>query len=190
MPKTIRELLDTGAGGDVAITAPAREPLTFDGLRAEVDRLAGQLASAGIGTADRVAIVLPNGPEMAVTFLAVASCAASAPLNPGYREEEFRFYLGDLNARALITLDGDAEAARKGKEGCWGMAEVLFSIRLVGVRRVIGKCFAGLTFLCSLLFTRMFRIQRSLLMWEKSVLSSSSLSDETSDLQSLHHKHT
>jgi acyl-CoA synthetase (AMP-forming)/AMP-acid ligase II len=112
MPETIRELLDTGASDDVAISAPTGEPLTFNELRAEVDRLAGQLASAVIGTTDRVAIVLPNGPEMAITFLAVASCAASAPLNPGYREEEFRFYLGDLNARALITLDGDAEAAR------------------------------------------------------------------------------
>ena len=112
MPETIRELLDAGAGDDVAITAPTREPLSFDGLRTEVDRLAGQLAAAGIGPTDRVGIVLPNGPEMAVTFLAVASCAASAPLNPGYREEEFRFYLGDIGARALITLDGDAAAAR------------------------------------------------------------------------------
>lgn len=112
MPETIRELLDAGAGDDVAITAPTREPLSFDGLRTEVDRLAGQLAVAGIGPTDRVGIVLPNGPEMAVTFLAVASCAASAPLNPGYREEEFRFYLGDIGARALITLAGDAPAAR------------------------------------------------------------------------------
>ena len=112
MAETIRELLDTGAGDNVAIAAPTSEPLSFDTLRAEVDHLAGQLAFAGIGTADRVGIVLPNGPEMAVTFLAVASCAASAPLNPGYREQEFRFYLGDIGARALITLDGDAEAAR------------------------------------------------------------------------------
>ena len=112
MAETIRDLLDTGAGDDLAIAAPGSEPLSFDGLRAEVDRLAGQLAAAGINVTDRVAIVLPNGPEMAVTFLAVASCSASAPLNPGYREEEFRFYLNDVGAKALITLEGDAEAAR------------------------------------------------------------------------------
>ena len=38
MPKTIRELLHTGAGGDVAITAPAREPLTFDDKASAADK--------------------------------------------------------------------------------------------------------------------------------------------------------
>lgn len=112
MVETIRELLDHGADDDAAIAAPERAPLSYAQLRAEVDRLAGQLAALDIGTSDRVAIVLPNGPEMAVTFLAVASCSTSAPLNPAYREEEFRFYLEDVGAKALITLDGDAEAAR------------------------------------------------------------------------------
>jgi acyl-CoA synthetase (AMP-forming)/AMP-acid ligase II len=112
MAETIRELLAAGADDDEAIAAPGRAPLTFADLRAEVGRLAGQLATAGVGANDRVAIVLPNGPEMAVAFLAVASCSTSAPLNPGYREEEFRFYLDDLDARALITLEGDADVAR------------------------------------------------------------------------------
>jgi acyl-CoA synthetase (AMP-forming)/AMP-acid ligase II len=48
---------------------------------------------------------------MAVTFLAVARCATAAPLNPKYREEEFRFYLEDLGAKALITLPDEAQAA-------------------------------------------------------------------------------
>jgi acyl-CoA synthetase (AMP-forming)/AMP-acid ligase II len=55
-----------------------------------------------IGRADRVAVVVPNGPEMAAAFLAVASAAVCAPLNPGYGEEEFRFYLGDIEAKALM----------------------------------------------------------------------------------------
>jgi len=112
MPETIRELLNAGADDDVAITDPASRSRNYRQLRTEVDRLAGQLASIGIGTSDRVAIVLPNGSEMATTFLAVASCGTSAPLNPAYREDEFRFYLNDINARALITIDGDAESAR------------------------------------------------------------------------------
>jgi acyl-CoA synthetase (AMP-forming)/AMP-acid ligase II len=108
---TIIELLGTGAGRAPAIAAPGRAPVSYEGLRGEVERLAGQLRALGIERNDRVTIVLPNGPEMAVSFLAVASCATAAPLNPGYREEEFRFYLDDLDAKALITRAGDAEAA-------------------------------------------------------------------------------
>jgi acyl-CoA synthetase (AMP-forming)/AMP-acid ligase II/acyl carrier protein len=39
---------------------------------------------------------------MVAAFLAVSACATSAPLNPGYRAEEFAFYLADLQARAII----------------------------------------------------------------------------------------
>jgi acyl-CoA synthetase (AMP-forming)/AMP-acid ligase II len=60
----------------------------------------------GIGRNDRVGLVLPNGPELAVAFLAVAAGAASAPLNPAYRAEEFDFYLSDLNAKALVVPAG------------------------------------------------------------------------------------
>ncbi len=112
MPQTIRELLDVGAGDGVAIAAPMAESLTFERLRREVDLLAGQLAATGINTTDRVGIVLPNGPEMAIAFLAVASCAVAVPLNPAYREQEFRFYLGDSGARALITSADDGAVAR------------------------------------------------------------------------------
>ena len=55
---------------------------------------------------DRVALVLPNGPEMAVAFLAVSACATCAPLNPAYRQQEFEFYLEDLKPRALLIQDG------------------------------------------------------------------------------------
>ena len=61
---------------------------------------------AGIGPGERVAIVLPNGPEMAAAFLATAAHATAAPLNPAYRVDEFAFYLEDLRARALILQAG------------------------------------------------------------------------------------
>jgi len=80
--------------------------LSYGELRGQVARLAGQLRGAGIERADRVAFVLPNGPEAAILFLAVTSCSTAAPLNPNYKEEEFRFYLDDLRARALVTRAG------------------------------------------------------------------------------------
>ncbi len=109
---TIPKLLEYGAASDPAIRAPGREPLTYAALRAFAERTGRVLNAAGIGLGDRVAIVLPNGPEMATAFLTVASVATAAPLNPGYRESEFDFYLSDLDARALVILEGMDSPAR------------------------------------------------------------------------------
>ncbi len=109
--ENIFDLLTAAEPKNTAILAPGIEPLNYGDLVNIVDRLAGQLNTLGISRGDRVAIVLPNGPEMAVTFLAVASCSTAAPLNPKYREDEFRFYMEDLGAKALITLGDDATAA-------------------------------------------------------------------------------
>ncbi len=96
----------------IAILAPGRSALTYGRLFDQVSQSAGILRSFGIERNDRVAIVLPNGPEMAVAFLTVASCAASAPLNPAYRAAEFDFYLSDLKAKALIVQSGIDSPAR------------------------------------------------------------------------------
>lgn len=69
------------------------------------------LNGMGIGRGDRVAIVLPNGPEMAAAFVSVAACSTSAPLNPAYRADEFGFYLSDLHAKALIVEHGSQSPA-------------------------------------------------------------------------------
>ncbi len=107
----IVHILAQGDAAAPAILSPGRTAMSYQDLRDTVGRLAGQLRSAGVGRNDRVAIVLPNGPEMAITFLAAASCATAAPLTPKYREDEFRFYLDDLGAKVLITRPGDADAA-------------------------------------------------------------------------------
>ena len=99
MHPTLKDLLSTGADAAPALSAPSRAPLSFGGLRTLIDATLAQLNALGIGRNDRVAIVLPNGPEMAACFMACASGVASAPLNPAYRADEFEFYLRDLNAR-------------------------------------------------------------------------------------------
>jgi acyl-CoA synthetase (AMP-forming)/AMP-acid ligase II len=77
----------------------------------QIDSTLAWLNARGIGRNDRVAIVLPNGPEMASGFLACAAGVTSAPLNPAYRAEEFEFYLSDLQARALIVERGSTSPA-------------------------------------------------------------------------------
>ena len=89
-----------------------RAPLSHGALRGLMTRTVAALNARGIGRGDRVAIVLPNGAEMAAVFLAVAAGAATAPLNPGYRGEEFEFYLDDLKAKALLVLSGWDTPAR------------------------------------------------------------------------------
>jgi acyl-CoA synthetase (AMP-forming)/AMP-acid ligase II len=111
MPNNVFDLLSAGHPDAPAIIEPAGPTLTYAQLRQQVTHLAGQLNALGVGRNDRVAIVLPNGPEAAIAFLAVAACATAAPLNPAYREDEFRFYMDDLRAKALITLPDDAPAA-------------------------------------------------------------------------------
>ncbi|HKU95285.1 MAG TPA: acyl--CoA ligase [Vineibacter sp.] len=108
---TLRELLAKGADADVAIAAPGTPPLTYAGLRSLVDRSLGTLNALGIGRNDRVAIVLPNGPEMATAFVAIAAGATAAPLNPAYRADEFEFYMSDINAKALVVDKGSDSPA-------------------------------------------------------------------------------
>ena len=119
---TLRGLLDAGAESDPAIVTPDGSVLSHGELRSEVDRLAAGLGALGIGPADRIAIVMPNGPEMAIAFLAAACAGCAAPLNPKYRADELRFYLEDLGAAALITRPDDSGALAREAAGTTGTA--------------------------------------------------------------------
>ena len=109
---TIPALLAAGPADRPAIRAPERPSLSFAGLRALAERTVAALNGIGIGRGDRVAIVLPNGPEMAASFVAIACGATTAPLNPAYKDDEFEFYLNDLKARALVVQQGVETPAR------------------------------------------------------------------------------
>ena len=104
---TLAELIARGDKDAPAIRAPERDALSYAGLQALSSQTVGALNGAGIGRGDRVAIVLPNSPEMAAAFVSVAAGATAAPLNPAYKAEEFEFYLSDLAAKAVIVLAGD-----------------------------------------------------------------------------------
>src|SRR5271167_2293693 len=109
--RTLRALIASGKDEAIAIAAHDAPPLTYAALRALVDRTVAKLNELGVGRGDGVVIVLPNGPEMAAAFLSVGAAAAAAPLNPAYRQDEFEFYLGDLNAKALIVEVGSESPA-------------------------------------------------------------------------------
>ena len=95
-----------------AMSAPDSLALSYGSLHQLIGRTLEKLNALGIGRGDRIGIVLPNCPEMATAFVAVASACTAAPLNMAYRADEFEFYLGDLKAKALIVAAGSDTPAR------------------------------------------------------------------------------
>jgi acyl-CoA synthetase (AMP-forming)/AMP-acid ligase II len=113
-PSTLFELLERGPAEKTAIVFPEQHiRITYSELLRQVQAVAEQLAAANIHRGDRVGIALPNGLPMIVSFLAAATVGTAAPLNPAYREDEFRFYVEDTGARALILPPEGAEEARR-----------------------------------------------------------------------------
>ena len=86
-----------------AILAPGRVPLTYGRLYEHIGETGRSLRDMGIGRHDRVAVVMPNGPDLAAAILCVASNAACAVINPVYAAEELERYFADLRPHALIT---------------------------------------------------------------------------------------
>src|SRR5436190_20197943 len=96
-----------------ALIVPENEiELTYGQLASQVQSLAETLNDYGLGPGDRIAMALPNGLEVIASFLAAASVGTAAPLNPAYTRDEFKFYLEDTGARALIVPRGGAVEAR------------------------------------------------------------------------------
>ena len=134
MAQTISSFLSGHTSESVAIGAVNKEWLTYGALRDLAQKVNSTLRDSGISKKDRVAIVLPNGPTMASAFATIVQCATTAPLNPNYREEEFVFYLEDLNAKAVVVS--------KDYEGPAALAAQRLNIQII--RLVESKGIAGL----------------------------------------------
>jgi len=105
--------LRQGGADRAAVVVPEGPILSHGRLRQLVTEGAEALASLGVGAHDRVAMALPNGAEAIVLFLAAAFGATACPLNPAYKEDEFRFYLEDTQARVLLLPPGQGAEARR-----------------------------------------------------------------------------
>ncbi|MEE2839869.1 MAG: AMP-binding protein, partial [Acidobacteriota bacterium] len=64
----VLDLLERENNAAVAITGTGRQPLTYSDLKGQIEKTISQLNQLGVGRNDPVAIVLPNGPEMAAAF--------------------------------------------------------------------------------------------------------------------------
>src|SRR5262245_35936634 len=111
MDSTLMTLWSGKFASQPAVFIPEGPEVTYGQLQIQVEAVTAALRDGGIRAGEPIAIVLPNGLEYLVTFLgATWARAVAAPLNPGYKVEEFRFYLEDSAAKAVILAPGDHPA--------------------------------------------------------------------------------
>jgi acyl-CoA synthetase (AMP-forming)/AMP-acid ligase II len=115
---TLLDLLGERDDGSPAVGAVDGGVLSSGQLCGEITRHARALAGCDIRPGDAVALVAPNGPGALVATLAVAEAACVAPLNPAFTEAEFRFYLEDLGARAVVVSGECGVVAARAAEAC------------------------------------------------------------------------
>ena len=112
--EVLSAVLTAGDPARPALVVPdTGEVLTYVQVASHVETLARRLAVLGVRRGDRVALSLPNGPDVVLLLLAVTALgAAAAPLNPAYTDPEYQFYLGDIAPRLLLIPARGATAAR------------------------------------------------------------------------------
>ena len=103
MEKTIRNMINQQNDDLILLTSEKNEKLSYGEFKIFNEKISRQLAATNIINSDRAAIVLPNGPLMASSFLSISSYMSAAPLNPSYKQEEFEFYLDDLKPKFLLV---------------------------------------------------------------------------------------
>jgi acyl-CoA synthetase (AMP-forming)/AMP-acid ligase II len=113
-PLTIKDLIFNGNQNPdhPAIESPGQQPLTYQDLRKQVLLVIKALNSMGFGRNDRIAIIMPGGPETAVLGIAIMAGFTHTPLNPQYRDPEFKAILSRLKVKAVIVQKNHETAAR------------------------------------------------------------------------------
>jgi len=117
--ESLAALLAGGEAGHPALIVPdSGEVLTYTQVAAQVEALAQRLAGLGVRRGDRVALALPNSPDVVVLLLAVTALgAAAAPLNPAYTATEYQFFLTDIAPRLMLIPASGAAAATAAATG-------------------------------------------------------------------------
>jgi long-chain acyl-CoA synthetase len=88
--------------------------ISYQELYAHITNLSNNLITVGITQGDCIVILLPNSPEFAIAFYAIAKLNAIVlPINPLLKEEELSYYITDSNASAIITNTDGADISRK-----------------------------------------------------------------------------
>lgn len=87
----------------VALSAPGREPLLYRDVPAVLEGLREWAADKGCAQGDSIGLVMPNGPEMALTLLGCSMHCTVAPIDPVFGAAEVKAVLERVGARAVIV---------------------------------------------------------------------------------------
>jgi acyl-CoA synthetase (AMP-forming)/AMP-acid ligase II/thioesterase domain-containing protein len=116
---TIAELLAPHRGSPrPALLTPGRAALSYSDLSGFLDDTRNRLRALGVGPEHRVAALLPNGPEMATSFLAVSASAGFAPLNPTFSQKDCEFHFEESKADVLLLESGSGSPAAAAAGRC------------------------------------------------------------------------
>ncbi|HYG62093.1 MAG TPA: amino acid adenylation domain-containing protein, partial [Thermoanaerobaculia bacterium] len=111
---------------DASAVAYGDELVTYGALKRRADRLAGHLATLGVGPECVVAVAMERSVELIVAVLGTLTAGgAYLPLDPGYPRERLAFMLEDSGAKVLLTQEallGDLPAFR-GDTVCLGAGD-------------------------------------------------------------------
>src|SRR5205823_7403976 len=102
--------VEEGRGTRPALRTDA-STISYADLQALINRAGNALRTAGVAPEQRVAILLPDGPEFVAMFIgAMKMGAVPVPINTAARQAELRFMLDDSRARALVVHAGLMDA--------------------------------------------------------------------------------
>ncbi len=91
--------------------------ISYAELGAQSDRVAANLAAAGLKAGDRIGLQLPNIPQFVIAYFGILKAGGVVvPMNPLLKAPEIEFQLRDSGARALITYSGFLDEAAKAAE--------------------------------------------------------------------------
>src|SRR5258708_1787055 len=92
--------------------------LTYGELAAETGRVASGLRSAGVGRGDRVAALLPNGPEAVIAMLATASIGAIwSACSPDFGPASVIDRFAQIEPKVLIAVAGYSYGGKEYRRG-------------------------------------------------------------------------
>ena len=111
--KTLANLMDNHPAKKTSILIPKGPELTYQEYAESVERASDLLTGYGVKKGRAISIVLGNGLDFMITFLAATRAGAiAAPLNPAYTVDEFEFFMSDAEAQ-LVIVEANSDAAIK-----------------------------------------------------------------------------
>ncbi|NBF01955.1 AMP-binding protein [Pseudomonas sp. Fl5BN2] len=101
--------------------------LTFAELDRLSDRCAALLSELGVAPGDRVAVYMPNCPQLHIGFWGILKCGAVyAPVSPLARALELEYQLKDSGARVILCFDQLLDLVAAVQQSC-ALRQVLAS---------------------------------------------------------------